>query len=99
MAWRSYDLPPWLPLMFVPWTLLPWLWTAVWRARPLQDEGLRFCLIWLLGGLVLLSLVSGKQLKYRITSYNVCYTKLLRLHARSFALRCRQTTVPTTTTS
>jgi 4-amino-4-deoxy-L-arabinose transferase-like glycosyltransferase len=55
---------PWLPLLFAPWSLLPWLWTAVWRARPLQDEGLRFCLVWLLGGLVVLSLVSGKQFKY-----------------------------------
>ena len=55
---------PWLPVLFAPWSLLPWLWSAVWRSRPLQDEGMRFCLVWLLGGFIMLSLVSGKQLKY-----------------------------------
>ena len=55
---------PWLPVLFAPWSLLPWLWTAVWHSRPLQDEGMRFCLVWLLGGFIMLSLVSGKQLKY-----------------------------------
>jgi 4-amino-4-deoxy-L-arabinose transferase-like glycosyltransferase len=55
---------PWLPVLVAPWSLLPWLWSAVWRSRPLQDEGMRFCLAWLFGGFVVLSLVSGKQLKY-----------------------------------
>lgn len=55
---------PWLPVLLVPWSLLPWLWKAVWHARPLQDGGMRFCLVWLLGGVVILSLVSGKQPKY-----------------------------------
>lgn len=55
---------PWLPVLFAPWSLLPWLWSAVWRSRPLDDAGMRFCLVWLLGGLILLSLVSGKQIKY-----------------------------------
>jgi 4-amino-4-deoxy-L-arabinose transferase-like glycosyltransferase len=54
----------WLPVLFAPWSLLPWVWSAVRRSRPLQDEGMRFCLAWLLGGFILLSLVSGKQLKY-----------------------------------
>jgi len=55
---------PWLPVLFAPWSLLPWLWAAAWRARPRQDEGMRFCLAWLLGGFIMLSLISGKQLKY-----------------------------------
>jgi len=55
---------PWLPVLFAPWSLLPWLWSAVWRSRPLHDSGMRFCLVWLLGGLIVLSLISGKQLKY-----------------------------------
>jgi len=55
---------PWLPVLVAPWSLLPWLWSAVWRSHPLQDEGMRFCLAWLLGGFIALSLVSGKQLKY-----------------------------------
>jgi 4-amino-4-deoxy-L-arabinose transferase-like glycosyltransferase len=55
---------PWLPVLFAPWSLLPWLWSAVWRSRPLHDAGMRLCLVWLLGGVILLSLVSGKQAKY-----------------------------------
>jgi 4-amino-4-deoxy-L-arabinose transferase-like glycosyltransferase len=55
---------PWLPLLFAPWSLLPWVWSTVRHSRPLQDEGMRFCLAWLLGGFIMLSLVSGKQLKY-----------------------------------
>ncbi|MGD8874835.1 MAG: glycosyltransferase family 39 protein [Gammaproteobacteria bacterium] len=55
---------PWLPLLLAPWSLLPWVWSTVWRSRPLQDEGMRFCLVWLCGGFIILSLVSGKQLKY-----------------------------------
>jgi 4-amino-4-deoxy-L-arabinose transferase-like glycosyltransferase len=55
---------PWLPVLFAPWSLLPWVWSAVWRSRPLQDEGMRFCLAWLLGGLIVMSLISGKQIKY-----------------------------------
>jgi 4-amino-4-deoxy-L-arabinose transferase-like glycosyltransferase len=55
---------PWLLVLFAPWTLLPWVWSAVRRSHPLQDEGMRFCLAWLLGAFILLSLISGKQLKY-----------------------------------
>jgi 4-amino-4-deoxy-L-arabinose transferase-like glycosyltransferase len=55
---------PWLPVLVAPWSLLPWLWSAVWRSRPLRDDGMRFCLVWLLCGFLVLSLVSGKQLKY-----------------------------------
>ncbi len=55
---------PWLPVLFAPWSLLPWVWLTVRRSRPLQDEGMRFCLAWLLAGLIVMSLVSGKQLKY-----------------------------------
>jgi 4-amino-4-deoxy-L-arabinose transferase-like glycosyltransferase len=55
---------PWLPVLFAPWIFLPWLWTAARAAWPAQDVGLRFCMIWMLAVFVLLSLVSGKQLKY-----------------------------------
>ncbi len=55
---------PWLLVLFAPWVLLPWLWSAlrtVWQER---DRGTRFCLVWLLSVVLLLSLVSGKQVKY-----------------------------------
>ena len=55
---------PWLPLLFAPWILLPWCWSAVRRAGVTSDEGLRFCLTWLLSVFILMSLVSGKQIKY-----------------------------------
>ncbi len=55
---------PWLAVLFAPWCFLPWLWQEVLRARPGADAGLRFCLAWLLPVFILLSLVSGKQLKY-----------------------------------
>jgi len=55
---------PWLPVLAVPWILLPWLWRRVASAGVLKDPGGRFCLVWLVSALVLLSLVSGKQAKY-----------------------------------
>jgi len=56
---------PWLPLLFFPWLFwLPW-WRA-WLQLPqhFHNEGVRFCLVWLLLVLILLSLISGKQAHY-----------------------------------
>ena len=55
---------PWLLVIFAPWIWLPWLWSAGWRAWKTRDEGLQFCMIWLLSVLIVLSMVSGKQVKY-----------------------------------
>ena len=55
---------PWLAVLFAPWILLPWCWSAVRRAGISRDEGLRFCLVWLVAVFLLMSLVSGKQIKY-----------------------------------
>jgi 4-amino-4-deoxy-L-arabinose transferase-like glycosyltransferase len=56
---------PWLPVLFAPWLLLPWLWRPVLRSlRDPQDAGVRFCAVWLLSTLLVMSLMSGKQLKY-----------------------------------
>ena len=55
---------PWLGVLFAPWVLLPWLWSAVWHARPGHDAGLRLCLVWMASTFLFMSLVSGKQLKY-----------------------------------
>ena len=55
---------PWLAVLFAPWILLPWLWSAVRQARPWRDEGMRLCLVWLAAVFILMSLISGKQLKY-----------------------------------
>jgi 4-amino-4-deoxy-L-arabinose transferase-like glycosyltransferase len=56
---------PLLPLLFFPW--LFWLtWWRAWLQLPqhFHNEGVRFCLVWLLLALILLSLVSGKQAHY-----------------------------------
>jgi len=55
---------PWLPLLFAPWSLLPWVWRALAQARPAADAGMRFCLAWMVAVFILMSLISGKQLKY-----------------------------------
>ena len=55
---------PWLGVLFAPWILLPWLWSAARQARPWRDAGSSLCLVWMAGAFILLSLVSGKQLKY-----------------------------------
>ena len=55
---------PWVPLLLAPWVLLPWVWQGLRTAARKPDAGWRFCLCWLLPPLLLLSLVSGKQVKY-----------------------------------
>jgi len=55
---------PWLPLLAAPWVLLPGLWRRFANVGLLRDPGGRFCLVWFIAVLVLLSLVSGKQAKY-----------------------------------
>ena len=55
---------PWLALLLAPWCYLPWVWGRLLRLQPAQDTGVRFCLVWLLGVFVLMSLISGKQVKY-----------------------------------
>jgi len=56
---------PWLPVLFAPWLLLPWLWRPLLRTlRDPEDAGVRFCGVWLLSTLLVMSLMSGKQLKY-----------------------------------
>ena len=55
---------PWLLLLFAPWILLPECWSALRRPGVASDQGVRFCLTWLVTVFVLMSLVSGKQFKY-----------------------------------
>jgi 4-amino-4-deoxy-L-arabinose transferase-like glycosyltransferase len=56
---------PWLPVLFAPWSLLPWLWRPLQQSlRDPQDTGARFCGVWMLSTLLVMSLMSGKQLKY-----------------------------------
>ncbi len=60
----------WFLLATLPVLLFPWIWSpVVWRGLTglrLSDPGLRLCLIWAGSGLVLFSLISGKQVHYLI---------------------------------
>lgn len=60
---------PVLPLLLYPYSFWPPLWKAVFAAlaalrRRAADPGLRFCLAWLVPGLLVFSLISGKQPHY-----------------------------------
>ncbi|MFL6202831.1 MAG: glycosyltransferase family 39 protein [Thermoanaerobaculia bacterium] len=60
---------PLLPLLLYPYSFWPPLWKAVFAAlaalrRRAADPGLRFCLAWLVPGLLVFSLISGKQPHY-----------------------------------
>lgn len=58
-----------LPGLLYPYSLWPPLWSAVLRRRSLglsTDRGLRFCLAWLVPGIVAFSLISGKQPHYML---------------------------------
>src|SRR5215218_4056075 len=52
-----------LPALLYPYSFWPPLWKEVFRRRA-ADPGLRFCLAWLVPGLVIFSLISGKQPHY-----------------------------------
>jgi len=58
---------PLLPILFFPWLLWPGLWRrCVALKREGLDDGLRFCLAWLLPVFVFFSLISGKQIHYLV---------------------------------
>ncbi len=56
--------PPMLLVFFFPWIWWPPFWRSLPRPAWRTDRGLRFCAAWLVGGLVLLSIISGKQPHY-----------------------------------
>ena len=73
---------PWLPALFAPWVLLPWAWSAVRRYNVADDTGLRLCLTWLIAGLLVMSLVSGKQVKYLLPLLPAVALLLARVWSR-----------------
>ncbi len=52
----------WLPAILYPWIVHRRLWSAVKKLG--SEQGVRFCLSWLVPAVALLSLVSGKQVHY-----------------------------------
>ena len=60
-----------LPAMLYPYSFWPPLWREALRRRA-ADPGLRFCLAWLVPGLVVFSLISGKQPHYLLPLMPAC---------------------------
>lgn len=54
---------PLVPLLLFPWPWLPGLWREV-RGLDFRDYGVRLCLAWFILPLVVLSMISGKQVHY-----------------------------------
>ncbi len=75
---------PLLPLLFFPWLLWPELWRrfAALKREGL-DMGLRCCLAWLVPVLLLLSLISGKQIHYLVPLFPAFALLAGRLLARA----------------
>jgi 4-amino-4-deoxy-L-arabinose transferase-like glycosyltransferase len=63
----------WLPILFLPWTAWPALWSAAGRkglaARVGADAGLRLALIWFAVAFAAFSFISGKQLHYLLPEF------------------------------
>lgn len=61
---------PMLPLALLPFSLMTGFWRRLvsgWRSGPGPAE--KFCLIWFVSALIILSMVSGKQLHYLLPAY------------------------------
>lgn len=55
---------PWLPALLFPWILFAPSWRGC--SRLTDDRGCRFLVVWIVPSLVILSLISGKQVHYLI---------------------------------
>ena len=69
----AHDRPVWFLLALLPILLFPWIWSVrIWPALAEAVRGsdaARLCLIWALSGLVLFSLISGKQAHYLLPEF------------------------------
>lgn len=63
-----YWLPATLPLILFPWFWSPALWRGL-RQIDWRDPGPRFAAVWALSGLVLFSVISGKQVHYLLPEF------------------------------
>lgn len=83
----AHRQPFWWYLPILPFLLFPWLlWMPTVRAmvglRRGIDPGLRLCLVWMLGGLLIFSAVSGKQPHYLLPEFPAFALFLARALAR-----------------
>ena len=80
----------WIPIILLPWILTQPFWKGVERLKEEKffDNGMRFLAVWLLGTLLIFSLISGKQLHYIVPEfggYAMLVTRLIsKAKLRSF---------------
>jgi len=91
----AHRRPFWFYLALVPGVLFPWIYWrpaygALGRSAP-RDEGLRFCTVCFLGGFVLISLISGKQVHYLLPMLPAAALVAARASARSGLVATRAT--------
>ncbi|MCA0273673.1 MAG: glycosyltransferase family 39 protein [Proteobacteria bacterium] len=69
----AHDRPIWFLAVLLPLLLFPWAWSlGVWPAltSAVRGDGAgRLCLIWAASGLILFSLISGKQVHYLLPEF------------------------------
>lgn len=69
----AHDRPVWFLAVLLPVLLFPWAWSLrVWPAlaSAVRGDGAgRLCLIWAVSGLILFSLISGKQVHYLLPEF------------------------------
>jgi 4-amino-4-deoxy-L-arabinose transferase-like glycosyltransferase len=83
---------PWLPVCVMPWILFGPVWRGFRQTR--LDPGLRFVLIWAAGSLIILSLVSGKQIHYLMPAIPAISLALSRILASSVGDWSRRDILP-----
>lgn len=80
----AHDRPIWFLAVLLPLLLFPWAWSLrVWPAfvSAVRGDGAgRLCLIWAASGLILFSLISGKQVHYLLPEFPA----MALLFARAF---------------
>ena len=85
----GHGRPVWFLLALLPVLLFPWGWSwRLWRAVPgiaIADAGGKFCAIWAVSGLVLFSVIGGKQLHYLMPELSA--VAMLMARAMSPSLR------------
>lgn len=71
-----------LPGLVFPWSAWPPLWRAIAKPRWRDAEGIRLCVIWFAAGIVIMSLVSGKQPHYILPLFPA-FAIFLAIHVAS----------------
>ncbi len=56
---------PWIPIIMMPWILYQGFWSGVQKLiKKYYDSGIKLLVTWIIGALIIFSIISGKQLAY-----------------------------------